>query len=287
MAPASGERPQRYYFVVGVSPRGRYGPPTPLVPVPLGPTSSAPPAPEVTVSEKTMAIRWQRAGRCAWGAEPTPPDVLPSRPVAPSPPPTTYDVYEVPRAPAPANATPVTPTPLTPAPVGALEFAQRGRHAWHGALLCRAPGRHPGRNPRARSRIAGRVCVVCRHVCAGASRRSRRRCRVGQHQPDLESQREPLTLPAISCCAAKAPVRHSAADAGPCRRDDLHRYERPPPVRATFTPSSPSTKRAIAVRSRTGWRRRGENEFPVPSSQRSAQRGLGWRSRKQRPDTGN
>jgi hypothetical protein len=124
VAPPLGEEPQRFYFVVGVSPRGRYGPPTHLAPVPLAPTSSAPSAPEVTVAEKSMVIRWQAPVDARGVPEPAAPDVLPSRPIVPGPPATTYDVYEVPRAGPPANATPSMPTPLTPAPVGALEFTQ-------------------------------------------------------------------------------------------------------------------------------------------------------------------
>ena len=58
-------------------------------------------------------------------AEPTPEGLLASRPILPGPPPTTYDVYEVPRE-QPANVSPDAPTPLTKAPVGALEFVQSG-----------------------------------------------------------------------------------------------------------------------------------------------------------------
>ena len=126
VAPAAGEGPQRFYFAVGVSPRGRYGPPTPLVPAPLGPTSSAPPAPEIAVAENAVTMRWKAPGDMRGAPEPTPPDLLPSRPILPGLPPTTYDVYEVPRTAPPANATPTLPTPLTPAPVGALEFVQSG-----------------------------------------------------------------------------------------------------------------------------------------------------------------
>ena len=124
VAPAADEGPQRFYFAVGVSSRGRYGPPTPLAPAPLGPTSSAPPVPEITVDEKAMTIRWKRPVDARGVEDPTPPDILPSRPIASRPPPTTYDVYEIAGTAAPANATPTLPTPLTPAPVGALEFVQ-------------------------------------------------------------------------------------------------------------------------------------------------------------------
>ncbi|MGH9175398.1 MAG: hypothetical protein ACRD1H_13625 [Vicinamibacterales bacterium] len=126
IAPSATEGPQRFYFAVGVSPRGRYGPATHLAPAPLGPTSSAPPVPEIAVDEKAMTIRWNPPSDVRGAEVPTPPDLLPSRPIAPGPPPTTYDVYEVARTAAPANGTPTVPTPLTKAPVGALEFVQPG-----------------------------------------------------------------------------------------------------------------------------------------------------------------
>ena len=126
IAPSATEGPQRFYFAVGVSPRGRYGPPTHLTPAPLGLTSSSPPAPEIAVDEKAVRIRWKPPVDVRGIEAPTPPGLLPSRSIAPSPPPTTYDVYEVPRAAAAANATPAMPKPLTPAPVGALEFVQPG-----------------------------------------------------------------------------------------------------------------------------------------------------------------
>jgi hypothetical protein len=125
IAPADGGAPQRYYYAVSVSPRGRYGPPTALVAVPLGPTSSAPSQPMITVEEQSATIRWKPSGDVRGAAAPTPEGLLASRPILPGPPPTTYDVYEVPRE-QPANPPPHAPTPLTKAPVGGLEFVQSG-----------------------------------------------------------------------------------------------------------------------------------------------------------------
>lgn len=125
IAPADGGAPQRYYWAVSVSPRGRYGPPTAVVAVPLGPTSSAPSQPQITVVEQSATIRWQPPADVRGGVEPTPEGLLPSRRLVPGPPPTTYDVYEAPRE-APVNASPNAPTPLTKAPIGALEFSQSG-----------------------------------------------------------------------------------------------------------------------------------------------------------------
>ena len=125
IAPPGGGAPQRYYWAVSVSSRGRYGPPTAVAAVPLGTTSSAPSQPQITVQEQSVTIRWQPPADVRGGVEPTPEGLLPSRPILQGPPPTTYDVYEAPRE-APANASPDAPTPLTNAPIGALEFAQSG-----------------------------------------------------------------------------------------------------------------------------------------------------------------
>ncbi|MDQ3441589.1 MAG: fibronectin type III domain-containing protein [Planctomycetota bacterium] len=123
VAPAAGAGPQRYYYAVGVSARGRYGPPTQFAPIPLGVTSSAPPRPELTVTETTMTLRWEPAADARGAAEPSDPAWLASRSIVPGPPPTMYDVYEVPRN-APANAPLAAPAPLTPEPSGAREITQ-------------------------------------------------------------------------------------------------------------------------------------------------------------------
>ena len=125
LAPPDGGLPQRYYYSVSVSARGRYGPPTALVAVPLGSTSSAPSQPQITVDEQSATIRWQPPSDVRGGVEPTPEGLLASRPIVPAPPPTTYDVYEVPREP-PVNGSSEAPAPLTKAPVGPLEFVQKG-----------------------------------------------------------------------------------------------------------------------------------------------------------------
>ncbi len=113
-------QPVRYYYAVGVSPRGRYGLVHSFLPVPLGRTSSAPPAPAVTYDEKTITIRWQPAPDARGLEAPTAKGVLPSRSLVVTAPATTYDVYDVSGALA-ANQTPVMPSALTPAPVAALE----------------------------------------------------------------------------------------------------------------------------------------------------------------------
>ena len=135
IAPTAVTGPMRYYFAVGVSPRGRYGPPSALSPVPLGPTSSAPPRPQLKVQEKSFTLQWNPAPDVRGFVPPTPKGLLPARPVAPGLAPTTYDIYEVPMnvtpagptdatPPGPANASPSMPAPLTPGPIGEREFTK-------------------------------------------------------------------------------------------------------------------------------------------------------------------
>jgi hypothetical protein len=125
VAPQDTGGPQRYYFAVGVSPRGRYGPITSLVPAPLGPTSGPTSEPVIDVEEERMVLRWTAPPDARVDTAPPGPDVLPSRPIVPGPPPTTYDIYEVPRE-APADAPLAIPAPLTPAPVTSTEHIQAG-----------------------------------------------------------------------------------------------------------------------------------------------------------------
>ena len=214
-----------------------------------------------------MTIHWTRAGRCARGARAHAPDVLPSRPVAPSPPPTTYDVYEVPRAPAPANATPVMPTPLTPAPVGALEFVQED------------------------VTLGTERCFVVRPVdiLAGIHVRGPASPVVCASFADTFAPAPPGDLVAVAASGSISLIWNPSAApdlAGylvlrgegpgatlsplmpaPVAATTYTDTNGPPRCAATSTPSSPSTRRATAARSRTGWRRRGDNEFqfPVPS----------------------
>jgi hypothetical protein len=124
VAPSDAGGPQRYYFAVAVSGRGRYGPPTAIVPAPLGPTSSAPGRPDLAVDETSMTLKWAAPADARGVEEPAAPDVLPSRAVVAGPPPTTYDVYDVPREAPPVNASPAMPVPLTPAPIATREFSK-------------------------------------------------------------------------------------------------------------------------------------------------------------------
>ena len=123
VAPPEAAGPQRYYFAVAVSNRGRYGPLTAIVPAPLGPTSGAPGRPDLDVAETSMSLKWAAPADARGGEEAAAGDLLPSRPIVPGPPPTMYDVYEVPRE-APVNASPSVPVALTPGPIGVREFTK-------------------------------------------------------------------------------------------------------------------------------------------------------------------
>jgi hypothetical protein len=124
-APPTGTSLQRYYFAVAVSPRGRYGPHSAVIPAPLAATSGAPSAPEIQVEENAMTLRWTPPADARGTAPPPDPELLPSRPIVPGPPPTTFDVYEVSRN-ASGEAPTAPPTPLTPEPIAATEFTESG-----------------------------------------------------------------------------------------------------------------------------------------------------------------
>jgi hypothetical protein len=123
VAPPEAAGPQRYYFAVAVSNRGRYGPLTAIVPAPLGATSGAPGRPDLDVTETSMSLKWSAPADARGGEDAPAGDLLPSRPIVPGPPPTTYDIYEVPRE-APVNASPSVPVALTPAPIAGREFTK-------------------------------------------------------------------------------------------------------------------------------------------------------------------
>jgi hypothetical protein len=124
IAPPSGAGLQRHYFAVAVSRNGRYGPHTAAVPAPLGAPSGPPSKPVISVAEDSMTLRWTPPVDARGVAAAADPAWLPSRSLVESPPPTTYDVYEVPRE--PGNESPVVPVPLTPEPIGATELTQSG-----------------------------------------------------------------------------------------------------------------------------------------------------------------
>ena len=146
VAPAPSQQPRRYYFVIGVSPRGRKAPASVPVPVPLDQASRAPGAPAVTFTETDLTIKWPPSpdARSAAFAEPPPPaapvpvpgNATPPAPVLPPLPAkslgfqsdaTTYNLYEVPAGAAPEDPFALAvPAALTPQPLAVTEHVIKG-----------------------------------------------------------------------------------------------------------------------------------------------------------------
>lgn len=118
--------PWRAYFAVAVSPRGRYGPHTELVMVPLAPVSGPPSAPRIAVTERAVTLQWtppsgaHPAGSAADG------DLLPARPIGAPVEPTRYEVYELPRLGAVPPGEVQLPDPLNASPLEATTFTLEG-----------------------------------------------------------------------------------------------------------------------------------------------------------------
>lgn len=146
VAPAPSELPRRFYFVVGVSPRGRKAPASVPIAVPLEQASSAPGAPQITATETDMTITWAPSpdARVAAFLEPPAPPVLPAgeTPAPPSVPvlaplpakslgfqseATTYHLFEVPATAPPEDPFAiVVPPPLLPQPLAVTEHVIKG-----------------------------------------------------------------------------------------------------------------------------------------------------------------
>jgi hypothetical protein len=94
--------PSRIYVGVGIATRGRKGPMSKHVAVPLVPPPPAPPEPTVTYDEKTITVAWGTAADAVKDAAPG--QLLPSRPLGRSRAALGYNVYE--------GATKLTKTPL-------------------------------------------------------------------------------------------------------------------------------------------------------------------------------
>ena len=138
--PAPTQLARRYYFVVGVSPRGRKARASTAVAVPLEAASSAPGAPQIVVGETGLTLSWSppvdaRSSAFAVLPPPPPPVVVPPGNASPAtlkPPPvplvakslgfqseaTTYNLFEVPSAPLVEDPFAILlPTALTPLPL--------------------------------------------------------------------------------------------------------------------------------------------------------------------------
>ena len=132
----SPEPVSRTYAAVGVSTRGKHGPMSKRVIVPLVPPPPAPTAPKIAYNESAVTITWPALG----SAEPVPTDgVLPSKQIGATIPEISYMVYDV--------SDPDAALKLTTTPLSDLKYEDK-RIAW-GAKRCYAV--------RAAARIAGTV----------------------------------------------------------------------------------------------------------------------------------
>jgi predicted small lipoprotein YifL len=110
--------PLRTYAVVGVSTRGKKGPVSRRVAVPLAPPPAPPEAPMIDYNEREITVTWPAANAA------TPADgdqVLPSRPLGPPKPPIEYTVYDA--------TDPAALTKLTPSPIATPKYTDK-RIAW-------------------------------------------------------------------------------------------------------------------------------------------------------------
>ena len=155
IAPAATQLPRRFYFVVGVSTRGRKAPASAPIAVPLDSASVGPAALQVSFTESTMTITWPPsagARSSAFAEPPAPPKpvvVATAPPVGVTPPvpvpvvpvllpipakslgfqseATTYHLFEVPSTAAAENPFAIqVPVALTPQPLAVTEHVIKG-----------------------------------------------------------------------------------------------------------------------------------------------------------------
>jgi hypothetical protein len=109
----------RTYAAVGISTRGKHGPLSRRVVVPLVPPPPAPDEPSIAYDEHAVTITWPPLGGSAGAADAA--DVLPSRVIGIARPDITYNVYDV--------SDPEAPAKLTTSPVADTKYEDR-RMAW-------------------------------------------------------------------------------------------------------------------------------------------------------------
>jgi hypothetical protein len=128
IAPADAAPLKRFYIVVARGPRGRLSAPSTIVSVPLEETSDPPSDVRIDYTEAAMTVRWTSSPTAHAAPDAGDPSLLPSRPLRPLPPATTYHVFETARG-APPVVDPYAlsfPEPLSPQPVAAPELAVPG-----------------------------------------------------------------------------------------------------------------------------------------------------------------
>src|SRR5262249_27513517 len=114
----------RTYAVIGISTRGKKGPLSKRVLVPLVDPPAPPAAPTIQYTESTITGPWPPAIL----ANAAPSDLLPSRPLGPEPPAIAYNVYD--------TTNPESLVKLTAAPVAETTYSDK-RITW-GAKRCYA-----------------------------------------------------------------------------------------------------------------------------------------------------
>ena len=111
----------RTYAAFGISTRGRKGPLSPRIEVPLIPPPSPPSAPVIAYDERAVTVTWTATAPGASVQAADTGDVLPSRPIAVTMPAIAYTVYDV--------TIPEAAVKLTKTPVAATRFSDE-RIVW-------------------------------------------------------------------------------------------------------------------------------------------------------------
>ena len=114
-----GDPPMRTYAVAGISTRGKRGPMSKRVTVPLTPPPPAPGAPSIAYDERAISVSWTEVG--APNADAGGKDVLPSRVLGPPRPAIAYNVYDA--------THPEAPLKLTTEPTSGPKYAD-ARITW-------------------------------------------------------------------------------------------------------------------------------------------------------------
>jgi hypothetical protein len=110
---------KRFYVLVARGSRGRVSAPTTPVAVPLQTASASPTGLRLEYTEASMTLSWAPSADARVAPAAADPSLLPSKPLLPAPPPTLYQVFEAPRAtaPAPDEYRQSMPAGLSPKPV--------------------------------------------------------------------------------------------------------------------------------------------------------------------------
>ena len=132
--------PSRTYVTVGINKRGRRGPVSRRVAVPLVPPPARPSTPLVSYDETTITVTWTATGSLPQkpAGAPAGADVLPSNPIGPTLPPIAYHVYDVSPADVTSGSSGTARAPaetrLTKMPIAEAQFSD-ARIEW-GAERC-------------------------------------------------------------------------------------------------------------------------------------------------------